>query len=329
MGTYIVRRLLIMIPTLFGITVVSFCVMQLAPGDPVAMQASGGAVGRGGETPEMYQARKRELHLDKPLLWNFNYFRDFRETIRIAAYFLSRSGDELLADLPDLAAAEKDSASDSELALRLTFLRSTGIPEFRARLADRARWPTLPRLITYYVGRFCGDLGRAGVRPAIEILQDPASNEKLKIGAIHCLSAMVDQPFHYTYTIPPTEIETPAVQLPWRIWWDRNKPTLPQPDSSAIAFFDGELKQMVASPDKYEAAVEEISDSDYLKTARYYFAERLLGNTTLEREGRLVGNIEASFSCPSRAENVRWSTTRRHRRSLKDVKATGLELAIH
>ena len=35
MGAYIVRRLLLMIPTLFGIMLVSFVIVQFAPGGPV------------------------------------------------------------------------------------------------------------------------------------------------------------------------------------------------------------------------------------------------------------------------------------------------------
>ena len=36
MLTYIVRRILWMVPTLFGITVLIFCVMRMTPGDPAA-----------------------------------------------------------------------------------------------------------------------------------------------------------------------------------------------------------------------------------------------------------------------------------------------------
>ena len=44
MWTYIIRRLFLMIPTLFGVTVVSFIIMKLAPGDPLLSQlGSGGA----------------------------------------------------------------------------------------------------------------------------------------------------------------------------------------------------------------------------------------------------------------------------------------------
>ena len=35
MGTYIIRRILIAIPVLIGITIVSFVALSLAPGDPL------------------------------------------------------------------------------------------------------------------------------------------------------------------------------------------------------------------------------------------------------------------------------------------------------
>lgn len=47
MGAYILRRLLLMIPTLFGIMAVSFTVVQFAPGGPVEQaiaEMSGSAV---------------------------------------------------------------------------------------------------------------------------------------------------------------------------------------------------------------------------------------------------------------------------------------------
>ena len=46
MLTYILRRLVIMVPTLFGVTLVSFWIMQLAPGDPLMDQLSGGSAGQ-------------------------------------------------------------------------------------------------------------------------------------------------------------------------------------------------------------------------------------------------------------------------------------------
>ncbi len=48
MGTYLFRRLLLMIPTLFGITFVTFAIIRLAPGDPVEMEIQGPGIEGGG-----------------------------------------------------------------------------------------------------------------------------------------------------------------------------------------------------------------------------------------------------------------------------------------
>ena len=47
MGAYILRRLLLMIPTLFGIMAVSFVIVQFAPGGPVEQFISELSSGRG------------------------------------------------------------------------------------------------------------------------------------------------------------------------------------------------------------------------------------------------------------------------------------------
>jgi len=68
MSSYILKRILLMIPTLFGITVVAFLIIHLAPGDPAAMKARAAeGLGEQGISEEAIQ-RTRELYgLDKPL----------------------------------------------------------------------------------------------------------------------------------------------------------------------------------------------------------------------------------------------------------------------
>lgn len=61
MGRYIVRRLLIAIPVFFGITLLSFLIMNLAPGNPVDMLINP-------NTPkEMLELKKELLGLNDPL----------------------------------------------------------------------------------------------------------------------------------------------------------------------------------------------------------------------------------------------------------------------
>lgn len=66
MGRYILRRLLISIPVLFGITVVVYLLINLAPGDPITSLIDPGQAVVAG--PEWVEAREKELGLDEPLL---------------------------------------------------------------------------------------------------------------------------------------------------------------------------------------------------------------------------------------------------------------------
>ena len=78
---YILKRLLIMIPTLFGIIVLSFGMIQLAPGDPAAqrygaMGQAAGSLNAEKGTQAFEQAFRERYHLDKPIPVQFWYFLD-------------------------------------------------------------------------------------------------------------------------------------------------------------------------------------------------------------------------------------------------------------
>ncbi len=62
MGKYIVRRLLMMIPVLLGVTFIVFFIMSLTPGDPAAIILGDQA------SAESLALKRIELGLDKPLL---------------------------------------------------------------------------------------------------------------------------------------------------------------------------------------------------------------------------------------------------------------------
>ena len=76
MGTYLLKRLLLLVPTLIGITLVCFLVVRLAPGDPAELIAGGGLKGASGaglslekrSVVDQALAEWRALYgLDKPL----------------------------------------------------------------------------------------------------------------------------------------------------------------------------------------------------------------------------------------------------------------------
>ncbi len=68
MWTYIAKRLLLMIPTLFGISLVIFLIINMAPGKPGAAKAQQSGEQAGAR--ESYRVFKEQFHLDKPILLN-------------------------------------------------------------------------------------------------------------------------------------------------------------------------------------------------------------------------------------------------------------------
>ena len=73
MFSYLLKRILIFLPTLLAITVISFVISQNAPGDPVEMMLSGGS--DNGELSDKttgekaYLEKRKELHLDLPVFY--------------------------------------------------------------------------------------------------------------------------------------------------------------------------------------------------------------------------------------------------------------------
>lgn len=118
MGAYILRRLLLIIPTLFGIMAVTFLVIQFVPGGPVeqmiaqmeqrtssshgevAASTSGGLYrGAKGLNPNQIEALKKLYGFDRPayerfglMIWNYLRF-DFGES-----YYYHRSVTALVID---------------------------------------------------------------------------------------------------------------------------------------------------------------------------------------------------------------------------------------
>jgi len=67
MGAYLARRLLLIIPTLFGVTLITFIAIHLAPGDPVTA-AMGGDLSADSLNSQAIEHFRKEMHLDDPVL---------------------------------------------------------------------------------------------------------------------------------------------------------------------------------------------------------------------------------------------------------------------
>lgn len=78
MGAYVLRRIVIAVPVLFGISVAGFVILALTPGDPVLSKIEPEVLAR--LTPEQIEQRRRELGLDGPVL--VRYLRWLGDVLR-------------------------------------------------------------------------------------------------------------------------------------------------------------------------------------------------------------------------------------------------------
>ena len=69
MFSFVIKRMLMILPTLFGVSVIAFGLIRLVPGDPVLMM-----IGERGASPEAYAQMKANLGLDKPILVQYGKF---------------------------------------------------------------------------------------------------------------------------------------------------------------------------------------------------------------------------------------------------------------
>jgi peptide/nickel transport system permease protein len=66
-GAYVLRRILIAVPVLIGITIVAFIALSLAPGDPLTARLDPSILQQIQARPEQLAARRAELGLDQPI----------------------------------------------------------------------------------------------------------------------------------------------------------------------------------------------------------------------------------------------------------------------
>lgn len=99
MRSYVVKRLLMMIPTFFGISLVVFVVMNLAPGHPGGTQLAAdlAASVRGADTQESHRIFREQFGLDRPVLFNTYIWLEQAEVEGVLLAMAGR-GDAVAAD---------------------------------------------------------------------------------------------------------------------------------------------------------------------------------------------------------------------------------------
>lgn len=270
MRAYIIRRLLLMIPTLFGVTLLTFLIMQLAPGDPLKNQlAATGAQGESTATREAFLHQRRQWKLDKPAVLNLRWFRDYSEEARLCAVFYGLGDEELAARI---------GSSDGPA---LAFLRRLGIESFDAQRADPERRAGLAvRVRTGVQIRVEERIAEHGVKSFSRLLDDP--DPKVRIGAIRCLTlCTLGDPFLYTYSKDPLPEETEGIVQTWTVWWDREKEKFKPVAPERAPKLHGLFRGLVDEPSRSKILE---GMKGFARTDAPYFMEVLLRNSTLKEK---------------------------------------------
>jgi peptide/nickel transport system permease protein len=125
---YLIRRLLLIIPVFIGLSLVTFAISHLVPGDPVRLAAGPQA------TAEQIQKLQEEFGLDKPLY--VQYLQYMRELLR------GDLGTSMMNRHPVVMDLRRYFPATFELVLTSTiFAVIVGVPMAMAAAVFRDRWP--------------------------------------------------------------------------------------------------------------------------------------------------------------------------------------------
>jgi len=155
MLAYILKRLVLMLPTMFGIIVISFIIIHLAPGDPAAQKfggvgqsSSGVNAERGTEMAE--KLFRERYHLDKPMYYQFFKFTQRLLTLDLTYY--QKQG----SIMPDLWKKLRVTILINLIVFVLTYLISVPLGVYSATFRDSFsdRCITLGLFILYSLPSF-------------------------------------------------------------------------------------------------------------------------------------------------------------------------------
>ncbi len=121
MINYIIKRILLMIPTFVLISLIIFVVLNLAPGDPSAQATADGTETVSQDAQQAYRMFQEQFNLDKPILVNTRFrltVEDVEEKVQAVADFqrplcLDEEAQELLELEEEIEEAEEELAPEA------------------------------------------------------------------------------------------------------------------------------------------------------------------------------------------------------------------------
>jgi peptide/nickel transport system permease protein len=133
---YAIKRLLLVPPTFFFISLIVFAVLNIAPGRPGAAGGGEGEDANSSAQQESYRIFKEQFNLDKPILWNFRWSLKTSEVRTLLTTASNLDGNSRAAD----RVSAKDDLEDFGNYLvphLITLLQKDSNPEVRRLSAGR------------------------------------------------------------------------------------------------------------------------------------------------------------------------------------------------
>ena len=246
MFSYIVKRILLMIPTLIGIITICFVLMRMAPGDPLELRL--GTLGEqkeGSIQREQYKLMAKQFGLDKPMFLNFRSLRDYSK--EIDKYI------PLIDDLDAIQQAYRGLESEE-----LSFLDKIGVLDVNRRLNEYARLlksspgeaqvglNSLSNSTKIAIQIRLEKIGKWAVKPLYERLITEKDIDRV---AKICkgLKYATTGGFRFDFNInePPGKSELGKIKQAWALFVERAEGKLEDPDKDRRREIEGVVSQIL------------------------------------------------------------------------------------
>ncbi|MBT6432989.1 MAG: ABC transporter permease [Deltaproteobacteria bacterium] len=218
MLTYAIKRILLMIPTFFAISLLIFVLLNLGAGDPGAQQFSGDGNQNAekGDNRESYRIFKEQFSLDKPIIFNTRYNlvgTDLEDTI---TDILNLDGSASLARQIEAQENMDDWGRYAVPGLMFCLTQCTS-EEAKAKASQRLAVNAQAPLLTEYTKR---DLApEEELRQKEENKKIRAANRELKAWFYNAVKSEGSTP----EALKAQKERITAVEGFWATWWQANE----------------------------------------------------------------------------------------------------------
>ena len=305
MWVYLVRRLLLIIPTVVLITIISFLVMRNSPGDPLQLQmGQEESMKEGSVTRDAYKIMRKQFNLDKPVILNFETYKDYTAEIDFALEILSKTKAEITVQLDNISKVQNFQEDNF-----YKNIQSFDINNFDKRLKNDDARKNLSGSILIGAQLKIESIGRWAVCYLIKKLSEEKELKKNTV-IIDALNLVVDESFKYVLPSNATNDDINSVKQTWKVWNDRKGKTIQEYDGKMLNDLDeaygrlkSEFKVSNDIRDKIWDELQKLSTQEKFSRFAPYFYRKLSESQNsddiniatsclLETADRLVMKIE-------------------------------------